>query len=140
MRELEDPTLVQPKCRECGLPIRSTSFEVVTPHYRHEIETPHGVVVSGMSGIPAPRPFLHLNHEDGWLHDDPRGEGPQVFGGRGHVIAPQEFGPRHSHATDYERQMREWRMNELEKKHQQSQHLGPQFRPPWDNLGGEGAG
>lgn len=124
MDELEDPTLVQPKCRECGLPIRSTSFEVRTPHYRHEIPTQSGVVVSGMTGVPTPRPFIQLSSDSGWLHDDPRGEGPQVFGGRGHVIAPQEFGPRHTHETDYERQMRNWQMNQLEQK----AHLGQQFK------------
>lgn len=124
MDEIEDPTLVQPKCRECGLPIRSTSFEVITPHYRHTVDTPNGRMVLGTSGVPTPRPFLQLGYETGWLHDDPRGEGPQVLGGKGHIIAPQEFGPRHTHETDYERQMREWKMNEMEQK----AHLGDQFK------------
>lgn len=124
MDEIQDPTIRQPKCRECGLPIRSGSFRVVTPHYRHEIPTANGMVVSGTSGVPTPQPFIQLSHESGWLHDDPRGEGPQVMGGRGHVIAPEEFGPRHTHETDYERQMRAWQMNEIEQK----AHLGQQFK------------
>lgn len=124
MDDIEDPTLVQPKCRGCGLHIRSSSFEVQTPHYRHEIPTQNGVVVSGMSGVTTPGPFIQLNSDDGWLHDDPRGGGPQIFDRKNHLIAPQEFGPHHTHAADYERQMRNWQMDQLERKN----HLGQQFK------------
>lgn len=116
MDEIQDPTIRQPLCQGCGLPIRSTSFELQTPHYRHEVPGTGGMVVMGTAGIPAPRPFLQRNRREGWLHDDPRGE-------HDHPIFPQEWEP-HTHETDYERQMRAWRMSELEKK----AHLGDQFK------------
>ena len=114
---IEDPTLVQPSCAECGLPIRSTSFQLETPHYRFETPTDSGMVVGGTEGIERPRPFINLGFSDGWLHDDPRGS-------RDHEITPAAFGPRHSHASDYERQLRNWRMAEAEKR----AHLGKQFK------------
>lgn len=104
----------QPSCAECGLPIRSDSFELETPHFRHEVQGQGGMVVMGTPGIPRPRPFRGYG---GWLHDDPRGV-------RDHVIEPRAFGPRHTHETDYERQLRAWRMNEMEQK----AHLGEQFK------------
>jgi hypothetical protein len=121
---IEDPTLVQPSCAECGLPIRSGSFRLETPHHRFETPTDSGLVVGGVEGIERPRPFINLGFSEGWLHDDPRGSGPMALGRGDHEITPAAFGPRHSHATDYERQLRSWRMNEMEKR----AHLGDQFK------------
>lgn len=111
---IDDPTLVQPHCAECGLPIRSQSFGLETPHYRFETPTPHGVVVGGTEGIERPRSFMPGAR---WIHDDPRG----VWD---HEIGPQAFGPRHTHETDYERQLRNWRMEQMISR----SHLGDQFK------------
>lgn len=116
MDDIQDPTLSQPLCQECGLPIRSTSFELQTPHHRHEVKGQGGMVVMGTAGIPAPRPFITLSPSSGWLHDDPRGV-------RDHPIYPQNWTP-HTHESDYERQLRNWQLEQLEQK----SHLGKQFK------------
>lgn len=116
MDEVEDPTIKQPHCSECGLPIRSQSFELETPFHQYEYRTKGGLVRGGGEGVERPKPFHVLGASEGWIHDDPRGV-------RDHAITPQAWGPRHSHETDYERQTRNWQMEQLEKKH----YLGGQF-------------
>ncbi len=113
MSEIEDPTLKQPLCGDCGLPIRSTSFDVVTTTHRYEQNSSGGVENRYVEGMPTP-----IRRSGGqWVHDDPRAEND-------HRPTPQAFGPSHTHDTDYERQEREWRMRELESK----MHLGQQFK------------
>ena len=117
MDEIEDPTLKQPHCAECGLAIRSRSFELETPHHQYEYKTPGGIVRGGGEGVERPRDFRPLGFSEGWLHDDPRGV-PD------HEITPQSWRSRRAHEDDYERQMMNWRMAEVEKK----AHLGRQFK------------
>lgn len=121
---IDDPTLVQPHCAECGLPIRSQSFQLETHHHRFEIPTPNGLVVGGTEGIEHPRGFVRLGFSEGWVHDDPRGTPPMILGRGDHEITPQAFGPRHTHETDYERQLRNWRMEQMISR----AHLGEQFK------------
>lgn len=122
---IEDPTLVQPSCDHCGLPIRSGSFRLETPHHRFETPTASGLVVGGVEGIERPRPFINLGFSEGWLHDDPRGSGPMALGRGDHLIIPAATSnARHTHATDYMRQERNWRMDEEERR----AHLGAQFK------------
>lgn len=120
----EDPEFVQPSCEHCGLAIRSGSFELEKTHHRFETPSASGLVVGGTEGIERPRGFIPLSFSDGWYHDDPRGSAPMVMGRGDHLIIPAVINnARHTHATDYLRQERNWRMNELEKR----AHLGAQF-------------
>lgn len=113
MSEIEDPTLKQPLCADCGLPIRSDSFHVSNTLHRFEQPTSRGIETRFVEGEPSP--VRRAVNE--WVHDDPRAE-------HDHRPTPQAFGPSHTHDTDYERQEREWRMRELERK----LHLGQQFK------------
>lgn len=108
--ELSDPTLSQPTCSECGLPIRSDTFELHTPLHTFHIKTPGGIITRYVSGIPSPI----RRQVNQWRHDDPRASFD-------HPAEPFEFT---SHDADFERQERNWRLEELEKK----AHLGRQFR------------
>lgn len=120
MEEIEDPTIRQPHCAECGLGIRSQSFQVEEPYYQYTEQTEGGLVRRGAVGLPRPRPFAAGAI---WVHDDPRGTAPVILGRGDHVIEPQAFGPRHTHETDYERQLRNWRMQQMEARG----NLGKQF-------------
>lgn len=111
--DIEDPTIRQPHCAECGLGIRSQSFELIEPHHSFEQKTKGGLVRGGAVGLPQPRPFVNLG-SSGWMHDDPRASGPTAHEIGDHRVAPQAFGPRHTHETDYERQHRNWRMQQME--------------------------
>jgi len=108
---LNDPTLSQPHCDDCGLPIRSESFELVSDTHRYEQSTKDGIITRYVDGIPYPI----RRQVNEWRHDDPRGV-------RDHRPTPQEWG--HTHDSDYERQERNWRMEQLEAK----AHLGQQFK------------
>lgn len=113
MADIEDPSLVQPNCADCGLPIRSASFDVVKTTHRYEQPTAGGLVTRFVEGEPTP--IRRAANE--WRHDDPRATND-------HRPTPAAYGPRHTHDTDYERQERNWRMQELEKR----AHLGEQFK------------
>lgn len=122
MDEIEDPTIKQPHCAECGLPIRSQSFEVHKPHIPYTVKGKGGIIRSGAEGVEQPKEFapaIWAHTSGGWVHDDPRGV-------RDHNIEPQYFGPKHTHATDYERQLRNWNMEQMEAR----SHLGKQFQRP----------
>lgn len=112
MRDLEDPSLVQPTCGECGLPIRSESFDVTTTMHQYEHPTANGIETRFVEG--EPQPIRRATNQ--WRHDDPRATND-------HRATPAAYGPIHTHDTDYERQERNWRMRELEKR----AHLGQQF-------------
>ena len=74
----------------------------------------------GAEGLPRPKPFnssVFRGTSGQWHHDDPRATDD-------HRPEPGAWGPRHTHESDYERQERNWRMEELEKRH----HLGEQFK------------
>jgi hypothetical protein len=113
MDDINDPSLVQPTCSECGLGIRSESFDVVKTTHRFEQPTANGVETRFVEGEPQPL----RRAVNSWRHDDPRATND-------HSVTPAAYGPRHTHDTDYERQERNWRMQELEKR----THLGGQFR------------
>lgn len=113
MEEINDPSLVQPICAECGLGIRSQSFDVVTTMHRFEHPTANGIETRMVEGVP--KPIKRATNE--WKHDDPRAVND-------HRPTPAAYGPRHTHDTDYERQERNWRMQELENR----SHLGEQFK------------
>lgn len=113
MEETLDPSFSQTTCDGCGLPIRSASFDLVSDMIRYENPTSGGLVASTAHGLP--KPIKRQVNE--WVHDDPRAT-------TDHRPYPAAYGARHTHDTDYERQERNWRMQELEKR----AHLGEQFK------------
>lgn len=113
MDEITDPSLSQATCDGCGLPIRSASFDLVSDMIRYENPTSGGLVASMAHGVP--KPIKRAVNE--WIHDDPRATSD-------HRPSPAAYGGQHTHDSDYERQERNWRMQELEKR----AHLGGQFQ------------
>jgi hypothetical protein len=113
MEEIADPSFSQPNCSDCGLPIRSASFDLVSDMHRYDKPTSGGIVAATAHGLP--KPIKRQVNE--WAHDDPRAVND-------HRPIPAAYGARHTHDSDYERQERSWRMSEMEKR----AYLGQQFQ------------
>lgn len=113
MSDINDPTITQPTCSECGLNIRSENFQLKETTHRFEQGSPGKQENRYVHGIPSP---MNVNVGQ-WRHDDPRVTDHPF---KGHRASPME---KTSHDADYERQERLWRMKQLEDR----SHLGPQF-------------
>ena len=113
MSDINDPTITQPTCAECGLNIRSENFQLKETTHSFEQGSPEQRENRYVFGIPSP---MNVNIGQ-WRHDDPRVTDHPF---KCHRAYPMQ---NTSHDADYERQERLWRMKQLEDR----SHLGPQF-------------